>query len=544
MTLSHLLLGGRFATLISLFSVAYLFLFLPVSLILYSVTPQKLRRYALLLISYMFYWLISGELIAYLLVSTLGIHYFGLWLDRVHAQRAEALAAAPREEKKALRAAWQKKLRRVLALAVLVHLGALLVVKYSAFFTWNINTLFQAIHVPLSMRMPRYAQPLGISFFTMQALAYILDVYRGTRKADDNLGRLALFMAFFPQIVEGPICRYQDTAEALWNARGIEFKNLKFGLQRIAFGMVKKVVVADRLNQLIEAVFKAPQDFSGAAIALTAVCYTIQLYMDFSGSMDAVCGTAQIFGVTMPENFQRPFFSRTISEFWQRWHITLGTWFRDYLFYPISVSGPMKSLTLSARRKLGNHYGPLLAGGAALLCVWFCNGLWHGAGWNYIVFGLYHFVLIYLGSVIAPVARGMNAKLKIDANALPYRVFQILRTALLVVVGEVFFRADQVGKAFFMLRRIFTDFNGVTLFDGTLKWLRVDAMECLIVCATLLIVFVVGLLKERGHNLREAIDRRNIVVRWAVLYALLMYIVIFGAYGVGYVPVDPMYANF
>ena len=544
MTLSHLLQAGRLPKMVSFFSLPYLGLFLPVSLLVYGLVPQKARKYALLALSYAFYWLVGGELVAYLLLATLSAHYFGLWLDRVHSRRAEALAAAPKEEKKALRAVWQRKLRGVVALAVILHIGVLFALKYSGFFFWNVNHLLEAAHVGFRFAIPRYLQPLGISFFTLQALSYILDVYRGTQKADDNLPRLGLFMAFFPQIVEGPICRYRDTAEQLWNARGIEFANLKLGLQRVLYGLMKKMVVADRLNMMIGTVFSNPQDFEGGVLAIAAIAYTVQLYMDFSGSMDAVCGIAQIIGIAMPENFQRPFFSRTISEFWQRWHITLGTWFRDYLFYPVTTSKPMKALTLKARKRLGGHFGPLMAGGIALLCVWFCNGMWHGAGWHYVAFGLYHFALIFLGSVVSPWTRKLNEKWHIDAQHPAYRAFQVVRTALLVVVGEIFFRAEDLPRAFGMIGRIFTNFSFTTLRGDIAPLLLIDGKDFLIVGVTLAIVFAVSLLNERGVSVREQLAKRHAAIRWAVLYALILYIVIFGAYGVGYVPVDPMYANF
>ena len=193
------------------------------------------------------------------------------------------------------------------------------------------------------------ALPLGISFFTLQAVSYLVDVYREKVKADDCLPRLALWLAFFPQITEGPICRYSQTAEQLWSVGRIDFSNLTLGLERLLYGMMKKIVVADRLNPLIKEVFDNYNMYDGGVIALAAVCYTIQLYMDFSGAMDAVTGIAQMLGVTMPENFRRPFFSKTISEFWKRWHITLGEWLKDYLFYPVTMSKPMQHLTKAAR---------------------------------------------------------------------------------------------------------------------------------------------------------------------------------------------------
>ena len=187
--------------------------------------------------------------------------------------------------------------------------------------------------------------------------------------------------------MEGPICRYGETAQQLWAGNPITYHNLTFGVQRMLYGFFKKLVIADRLNLLVVTVFDGYMDYDGGVIALGMVCYTCQLYMDFSGVMDIVIGCAEIFSVTLPENFRQPFFSRSVSEFWRRWHITLGTWFRDYVFYPLSLSEPLKRLTKSARKKWGNHFGPLCASAVALFCVWFCNGLWHGAAWCFLFFG-------------------------------------------------------------------------------------------------------------------------------------------------------------
>ena len=434
--------------------------------------------------------------------------------------------------------------RLVLGFAAFLHIGLLLVLKYSPFFTENLNAVLAALNVSTRLEIPSYLMPIGISFYSLQAVSYLFDVYRGTTKADDNIFRLGLFMSFFPQIVEGPICRYNQTAEKLWSVTQIDYHRFLLGIQRILFGYMKKLVVADRLNPFVNEAFDRYANYDGPMLALGALLYTVQLYMDFSGTMDAVVGIGIIFGVEMPENFRRPFFSKTISEFWQRWHITLGTWFKDYIFYPVTMSKPMKSLTSSARKKLGNHFGPLLAGSIALFCVWFCNGLWHGSAWHYIFFGMYHFVLILCGSLIAPAVKLFNEKLHINPERLPYRIFQILRSAVLVVFGELFFRANGLRAAFEMTKLMFTKVHFTALSDSTLKPFGIDTKDLFIVGVVVLIVFIVGLLKEKGIDVNERIASQNVVVRRIILYALIMFIIIFGAYGPGYVPVDPMYAEF
>ena len=544
MSLSYLLFAGKYSIMTSYFSNAFLYFFLPASILGFLIMPKRAKKYFLLAASLIYFWLVSGKLIIYLLLSILAVHYFGLWLDRIQRKQSEAVKAAEKEERKQIKKSFQKKSRLVLGFAAFLHIGLLLVLKYSPFFTENLNAVLAALNVSTRLEIPSYLMPIGISFYSLQAVSYLFDVYRGTTKADDNIFRLGLFMSFFPQFVEGPICRYNQTAEKLWSVTQIDYHRFLLGIQRILFGYMKKLVVADRLNPFVNEAFDRYANYDGPMLALGALLYTVQLYMDFSGTMDAVVGIGIIFGVEMPENFRRPFFSKTISEFWQRWHITLGTWFKDYIFYPVTMSKPMKSLTSSARKKLGNHFGPLLAGSIALFCVWFCNGLWHGSAWHYIFFGMYHFVLILCGSLIAPAVKLFNEKLHINPERLPYRIFQILRSAVLVVFGELFFRANGLRAAFEMTKLMFTKVHFTALSDSTLKPFGIDTKDLFIVGVVVLIVFIVGLLKEKGIDVNERIASQNVVVRRIILYALIMFIIIFGAYGPGYVPVDPMYAEF
>ena len=531
--------AADFGKLTSFFSIQYLVMFLPAALLVYTLTPKKGKRYALLLGSLAFFFLISRRFIVYLLANILSVWVFGLLLGEVHARRDAQVKAAEKPQRKALKQKWLIRSRWVLGLAAAFHIGLLLVLKYSGFFMENVNSLFGT-----QLAVPSFVLPIGISFFSLQAVSYLFDVYRGLVKPDRNVLRLALYLSFFPQIVEGPICRYSQTANQLWEAKPICWENLTLGFQRIGFGLMKKLVIADRLNAFVDGVFSDPGIFEGGVIALAALCYTLQLYMDFSGAMDAVCGTAQIFGITMPENFQRPFFSKTISEFWTRWHISLGTFFKDYIFYPVSMSKPMKNLTSSARKKIGNHFGPLVAGSIALFCVWFSNGLWHGAAWSYIFFGMYHFALILMGNLTAPAAKWFHQKCKITPENKPFQLFQILRTCILVVIGELFFRAEGLKVGLSMFARMVTDFRFSTVNADLLKTLGTDPKDFLIVGVTVAILFAVSLAKERGVEVRQWISRKPLVLRWAIWYGLIFYILVFGAYGVGYIPVDPMYANF
>lgn len=522
----------------------YLVVFLPIVIILYNFIPQKHRWKVLLLSSYAFFWSISDKLIIYLIVSTAVTYLCGLWLKKKQDERNEKLINAEKSEKKEIKQTYVKKQRKIILLASIILIGLLVILKYTSFFGTNINLLLSSLNIPFQFNIPKLLMPIGISFYTLQAVSYIVDVYKEKIKADKNIGRIALFLSFFPVIMEGPICRYDQVADSLWEGKKTTYKNLTFGLQRILFGLAKRVLIVDRVNPLVLEIFNNYTGYDGGIIAVGMIMYTIQLYMDFSGVMDIVIGTAEIFGVTLPENFKQPFFSKSISEFWTRWHITLGTWFRDYIYYPVSLTQKCKNITSKMRKKIGNYYGPLIASSIALFCVWICNGLWHGSAWNYIFFGMYHFVLILLGRIVEPLVKKVNTKLHINSKQLWYRIIQIVRTTILVFFGELFFRANGLKAGLEMFKSIIISFSFKSFSDGTLLGLGLDTKDFILIIVVVILLYIIGLLKEKGINIREKVASKKLIVRWAIYYCLILSIIIFGSYGLGIVPLDPMYANF
>lgn len=526
------------------FSLAYLLLFIPITIGLYSIVPKKYRTIVLLLASYFLFWSISGKLLIFILASTFSIHHFGLWINDLNTSLNKELEDASKEEKKLIKEKYKKKKRKIGTLGVLIHLGVLILLKYTGFFATNINSLLELLNLNINLKIPEFLLPIGISFYTLEAISYIVDVSTGKIEREPSLLKLALYLAFFPYLIEGPITKYVEVKDELFKNEKIKYENLTFGLQRILYGVLKKVVVADRLNILIKGVFINYASMNGSIIFLGALFYTIQLYMEFSGTMDVAIGTAEIFGIKLPENFKQPFFSKSISEFWQRWHITLGHWFKEYIFYPISLSKPMKKLTLFGKRHLGSYYGPLLAGTVALFSVWISNGLWHGADWKYIFFGMYHFALILLGNLTEPLFRSLCEKLKINRESKAYAAFRIIRTFILVIFGELFFRATTLTSGFEMCKLIFTNFDITTIFSETIFTLGLDIFDFLIIFITLIVVLIISIQREKGKNVRESIAKKNIILRWTIYYILILSIIIFGAYGNNYVPVEPIYAEF
>ncbi len=514
------------------------------SLLLYYAVPKRFRWCILLAASYLFYSISSGWMAIFILLSTLSIFGAGLLLGRISESFSKAKALCPREERKILKRKAVRRKKWVVAGTIAVNFGILFFFKYFNFFASNVNHLLN--HFPSVPGIPllRLIMPLGISFYTLQAVSYVVDVYRGRCQPDRHLGRLALFVSFFPQIVEGPIGRYNDLAPQLYEGHSFDYRTFTFGLQLMLWGLFKKIVIADRANMLVQTVFSHDAKYSGTAILMAILVYTLQIYADFSGMMDMVSGMAQLYGIHLAENFRRPFFSRSVNEFWRRWHITLGAWLRDYIFYPVSLSKPFGKISKFFKKHCGDHLGQFLPAAMALFFVWFGNGVWHGASWKYIFYGLYYYAIMMAGLLFEPLIRKLQNRLHIRPDSRPYRCFQIFRTFLLVNIGMLIFRAPGLRTAFRMLTSVFSEFSLQAFTDGSLLQLGLDLYDYAVLLGGVVLLVAVGLLQEKGIRLRESVARRHIVLRWTIYFAAIFLVIIFGAYGDGYVPVEPLYAQF
>lgn len=501
----------------------YGFAFLPLCLAAYQIAPQKWRRRVLLGFSYLFFWLLSGKLIVYLLGTTVFVHCMGIWLDSIRSEK--------------------KKARRVLTFGILVLLGVLAYLKYYNFFVENVTGIFGNA-LPFTLAEKKILMPVGISFYTLQAIGYMADVYWGKIRAEEKLEKTALFLAFFPQIMEGPICRHSDTCDALYSGRPLEAENLTNGYIRIFWGLFKKKVIADRLAIGVDAIFGNYTSYSGFMVAFAAVAYTVQLYMEFSGCMDIIIGSGQLFGVTLPENFRQPFCAQSAAEFWRRWHITLGTWFKTYIFYPVSMSAPVKRWNQYGRKHFGKYVTMLGTSAMALFPVWLCNGLWHGARWSYIFYGMYYFTLILAGIAVEPVRDRILQVFHISERSVGLKFMRIAKTWLIIFTGELFFRADGLRAGIYMFRSMFRNFDLGNLTDGSLLELGMTKADLIAVVVGCVAVAVVGFIKERGTNVRISLDRKPVFMRWSFYYVLILAVIVIAAYGDGYQAVDMIYAGF
>lgn len=523
----------------SYFSTGFICMCLPLFVLAYALAPKRARWVALLLSSYLFAFMLSKRLIVFIWLSSVVVYALGRAMGSIYQRRDDVLRDGAKG-KREIRRRYKNKARLVLVMGIVINLGILVTLKYLGFFA----SILEGFGATLAFVPPQIGAPVGISFYTLMAVSYMADIYRETIKPDKHLGHVALFLSYFPLIMEGPIVRYSQVAPQLWEGKPLRADNLFAGSLRMIVGFFKKIIIADRLNTLVGTVFDQYGSYDGGIIAAAAVLYTIQLYCDFAGTMDVVLGMSRAFGIVLPENFRQPFFSKTSSEFWQRWHITLGAWFKDYVYYPVTMSKLCKSLTKRSRKRLGRLVGPMLTSMIALFCVWLGNGLWHGAGSQYIAFGMYYFVMISAGGFVEIAAQRLATRFGIDRESGPYVAFRVVRTLVIVFVGELIFRASSSAAAIEMIQRMLTNFSFAQLYDGTILQLGIDAHDLAIACIGVVCVLVADAFKERGANLERAICTKRTSVRWAIWLLLLFVVVVFGAYGYGYVPVDPMYADY
>ena len=366
--------------------------FLIVIFLLYYLVPKKFQWVLLLAGSYFFYACAGIHFLAYIFATTVTTWWAAKRMTAIQQEQAAYLkvhkAELDREQKKAYKAGMKKRTRHWMLACLLFNLGILAVIKYTDFMISNINSIF---HTGLTFM--NFALPMGISFYTFQSMGYLIDVYRAKYPCQDSLPKFALFVSFFPQLVQGPISRYDALSQTLYEEHSLDWNNIRFGLQRILWGFFKKLLVADRLVVAVKALVGSPEEYTGAYVVLAVFFYAIQLYADFTGGIDITIGIAEVFGIRVTENFIRPYFSKNVNEYWTRWHITMGTWFKDYIFYPISVCGWMLKLSKWSREKLGKEAGKRVSVYLANIVVWFTTGLWHGASWNFIVWGMLNCVV-------------------------------------------------------------------------------------------------------------------------------------------------------
>ena len=464
-------------------------IFFPITLLLYFLLPNKLSRYSLLFMSCIFY--LAWD------VSLIWLIFFTTAVSFVSSHIIE------RTEKSFLK-------RLCIVVTLLACLGVLFFFKYYNFLAGTLGFAIKEFGGGTYDLTLDLVLPVGISFYTFQTLSYVIDVYRGEEKAEQNFATFALYVTFFPQLVAGPIERPGNLLPQLREKNKFSAENARIGLSKMAVGFFKKIVVADILAEFVNAVYNDAANATGPALIVATVFFGFQIYCDFSGYTDIAIGCARVMGIRLMKNFDRPYKALSIKEFWARWHISLSSWFRDYLYFPLGGS------RCSKPRHMFN-----------LFMVFFVSGLWHGANWTFVIWGLLHAFYRIVGELTAKPRKALYAKMRINTNALWFRAGQKITTFVLVCFAWVFFRANNLSDVGTLLSSFAVGWGEI---GTSLSSVGLNLASVIVAVLSLVIMTELDILTERSEDAREITAKNSTVFAvWAIAVAWLLLLSVGGA---------------
>ena len=465
--------------------------FTAAAVVAYYLVPRNYRWCILLAASYLFYMAGGWHAVFYIIFTTAVTYIAGRLLNSINKVLYRKI---------------------IVAISLILCLGLLFMLRYLDFAQ---NLII----------------PLGISFYIFQSIGYVIDVYRGKHGPEANIGKFALFISFFPQIIQGPISRFNQLAPQLEEGNNLDLQNIKYGIQLAMWGYFKMLVIAGRAGMIVDAVYGNFADYDGAVIAFAVLLFGIQLYCDFSGGIDITRGVAKMFGINMVDNFRRPIFSTSLAEFWRRWHITLGTWLKDYLFFSLALSKPIVKIGMFTRHRIGGTLGKIIPTSLCTFAVYFAVGIWHGASFRYIAFGIWNGVIITSSLLLAGFYTDIKKRLRINDKSFLWWVFCVFRTGALVSVGWYLVRAPRFVYGVNMLRRTFTHFRPRSLLDGTLLNFGLTWVDLAIIFIAMAVVVALEFYQEKGGEVRKSLESKNFLVQWAAIFMPLAAIIFLGMWG-------------
>lgn len=479
------------------FNSIHFLVFFPIVLLFYYIIPRKIKPIWLFVASYYFYmsWNVTYSLL--ILTSTVVTYLSGILMNKSDRRKL------------------------ILTVSFVINLGILFTFKYLDFFISNLSAVTKFIAgKPLNASLGLLL-PVGISFYTFQALSYTVDVYRGEVEPERNFLDYALFVSFFPQLVAGPIERSGNLltqVNRLKEERLFNYEKAVSGFIMMCYGMFLKVVLADHLAVFVNGVWDNLQRLGLVEGVFAAVAFSFQIYCDFGAYSIIAIGAARMIGIDLMENFNTPYFAVSIKDFWRRWHISLSTWFRDYLYIPLGGS------RCSRIKKYRN-----------IMITFLISGLWHGADWTYVLWGGIHGMYQIVGELTEGTRRRINEKLNVDTEAESYKLGKILGTFVLTTFAWIFFRADTIKDAVFFIRRMITRIDLWALFDGSLYKFGTDRVDFHVICLAFVMMLIVDLIRiKKKEDIGVFLLRQNLVFRWAFLFVLILGTLVYGAYGVAF----------
>ncbi|MCL2047010.1 MAG: hypothetical protein FWG88_11590 [Oscillospiraceae bacterium] len=453
----------------------------------------------MLLSSYVFYWFAGGFFaLAAISVTTISIYLCGLWAGKLRENKA----------KTALR-------RTPLIICLSFNFALLAFFKYTNLFLPNMDVLLVA----------------GISFYTFQAAGYMVDIYTGKIQAERNFFKAALFLSFFPQLIQGPISRYSDIAQDLFAGHGWDWDRARSGIQRIIWGYLMKMAIANHAALIVNNVYANFRNYGGAIIIFGVLMYCFQVYTDFAGGINITIGIAKIIGINLPENFRQPFFASSLADYWRRWHITLGSWLRDYLFYPLILSAPMAKLSRFSRKNFGNAVGKLIPSCIGTFCIYFIVGIWHDLTFNYLIFGFLNGFIISCSLFAEPLIEKLRDKTGINGSKPGFgRVFSALRTFAILGFLRYFVRAASFRTALSMFKQTLLHIRISELWNGTLLGLGVDKTGYLVLTIGIIVLLLHDYLTEIGKDVSEMLNKSKPILQFAILVLAMFSLVAFSIF--------------
>lgn len=498
----------------------WFFVFLIIGVVIYYIVPKRGQWVILLLMSLVYFHFAAEADYAILfpLISTATAFFTG-WLVRSGKLNGK--------EKVAFAIAF---------MAVVINIIIWFLLKGSSFWMLLTNLLHRVFPAIPALPAIPLAQALGMGYYTAQVIAYIMDCYWGNIEPQRNFLKLFLFVTFFPQTMVGPISRYSQM-ECLYERHALKYVNICHGTQRLLWGLLKKLVISDRVGILVGNIWQDTLLNHGFWPWVAVLLYPLQIYTDFSGCMDIVLGVAELFDIHMAENFHNPFFSRNSQEFWQRWHITLGAWARDYVYYPVLKSSFIQSIGGWARKHFKKRTAKFIPWAVGMGVLWFVMGFWHGSTRHILGVSVYFWSILVLSEWFSPCFKKAVQKLKINTECFSWHLFQSIRTYIVYSIGAVAFSANRLTEAvahYGVLIRSFKMFNPWIFVDGSVQALGLTHDDINVLVVAVLLLIIVDVLNERLGSVRDWIDKQNTFFRWGVYLFLFFAVAIFGVYGPGY----------
>lgn len=499
-------------------SLSYLIFFPAIALAYFLIPWQKVRNLLLLIGSYYFYMCWDPRFILLMLGCTLVTYLDALFID---ISRREDTAGVALKKRRTGRATLYTTVTIIFTLSVVAWF------KYANFLTESMVSLFALVGVQLRIPKLNIALPVGISFFTFQSLSYVIDVYRGKTKAEKNFFRYALFVSFFPQLVAGPIERSSNLLGQFQEKHRFDSRQAVQGAMLMLWGYFMKIVVADRVAIVVDQIYNYYSSYEGVIPILGTVLFAVQIYCDFNGYTTIAIGSAQVMGFSLMQNFKEPYLATSVADFWRRWHISLTSWFRDYIYFPLGGS------RCAPWKRYRN-----------IMVVFLVSGLWHGASWTYVIWGGLNGAMQIVGSLLQPARKKLLEKLRIPVESFGHRLIQIFITFVLVDLAWVFFRAPTLNAAVDIIWRSVSVFNPWVLFDGTLYTLGLDQVNFWVMVLSIAVLLTVDILHAHNVRIRDRLLEQSLPVRWGAVYAVLLVLLIFGVYGPGYDAASFIYFQF